>query len=72
MLKTKMTDKEYESGSRPAKMDWLSLENDIRVVLRDYFAGGVPVHHLDKIDQILEFYTGRGTERIRSQRHDEI
>jgi hypothetical protein len=62
---TKMTDKKYESGAWPGKLDWLSLESDIRVVLRDHFAGGsggVPVPHLDHIDRLLEFYTGRGSE----------
>ncbi len=63
-FKTKMTDEKYKSEEWPGRMDWLALESDIRVVLRDHFEGssGVVNEHLDHIDRLLEYYTGRGSE----------
>ena len=68
---TKMTDEEYKSEEWPgsktfsSRMDWLALESDIRTVLRDHFAGGAGIvnEHLDHIDRLLEYYTGRGSEK---------
>jgi hypothetical protein len=63
---TRMTKEKYMSEEWPGgKMDWLALESDIRVVLRDYFARGSgrsTSPHLDYIDWLLEYYTGRGSE----------
>ena len=64
-MKTKMTQENYMADDWPDMMDWLSLERDIRTVLRDHFAAGSGIanEHLAHIDRLLEFYTGRGSER---------
>jgi len=64
-IATKMTQEKYMADDWPDMMDWLSLESDIRTVLRDHFAGGAGIvnEHLAHIDRLLEFYTGRGSER---------
>ncbi len=68
-FKTKMTDEKYKSGEWPGSKTFhqpypRTLESDIRVVLRDHFEGssGVVNEHLDHIDRLLEYYTGRGSE----------
>ena len=64
-IATKMTQEKYMADDWPDMMDWLSLESDIRTVLRDHFAAGSGIanEHLAHIDRLLEFYTGRGSER---------
>ena len=65
-FKTKMTEEKYMGDDWPSgKPDWLALESDIRAVLRDHFEGssGIGNEHLDHIDRLLEYYTGRGSEK---------